>query len=130
MDNYSLTETEFNSIGRQAFIEWFNTIQEHISPPYNKPAIDVECRCDETKFASIRFKTPNKTFTLLYKSIIIAGDKWSSWGVMYKNNFYKSPRSARLVVTSFNKFIEIEKTKLIAKPYGEDIVKEVEELFY
>ena len=126
MDKYFLTEVEFNGIGKQAFIDWFNTIQEHIPFPYNKPAIDIGYECDGVNIVSIRIKTPNTTFTFLY-DIGLRGDRWS---ILYNNNRYKSPESARLAVTSFNRFIEIEKTRLIAKPYGEDIARKVEELFF
>lgn len=129
MDNYSLTEAEFNDIGKQAFIDWFNTIREHIPFPYNKPAIDVGYRCDGANIISIMVKTPNTTFVFLYDNMFKRGE-WSNWNTLYSNGRYKSPKSAWLAITSFNRFIEIEKTRLIAKPYGEDIAREIEELFF
>lgn len=124
MGSYSLTEAEFNSIGKQAFIDWFRSIQKYTLAPHDN-VIDVVHKYN-CNYVTLTIVVETASFMYLcYDHTCNSND---GWRVLCTITFYKSSQSAQLVIDSFNKFIELEKIKLEAKPYGEDVVRAVEEL--
>ena len=124
--NYSLTETEFNGIGKQAFADWFRSIQKYTLVPHDN-IIDVVYNHKDA-ILTIVVKTTRFVYLYYDHTCDRNGD---GWRVLHTTiTSYKSSQAVQLVIDSLKRFIEIEKIKLIAKPYGEDIVKKVEELFY
>lgn len=132
MDKHSLTETEFNGIGKQAFIDWFRSIQKYTLVPHDN-IIDVVYNHKDVVYnhkdtVLIIVKAETASFMYLYYDHT-CDRNGDGWRILNTNYFYESLQAMQLVTNSFNNFIEIEKIKLEAKPYGEDVVRAVEELF-
>ena len=119
-----LTKAEFNDIGEQAFINWFESIRVYTTLPYDVDiAKAMYVHCDTIYIVIVT--SNNIKFIFGYDHTV--NDKWF---ISYGASNYKSSQAIQSVINSFNKFIEIEQTKLIATPYGKDIVREIEELFH
>lgn len=122
----SLTKKEFDMIGQQTFVDWAykhlaNNLQDE------NELYDIVCEYHIIKDVIVIYfmRYLNKyafEFYLTAEYPIYNND--NKWTIHSNNN-------NNILTNSFNRFIEIEKTKLILKPYyEEDIVKEVEELFF
>ena len=135
--NFNLTKEEFDKIGQQAFINWFDSVKhklwlpEFIITSYNLDIIKVLYNSYDVIVFSVQKNNSyqlNCIDELPIMRVLQTFGKLDVWCVNYYSTYENINYGLNgTMTTHFRKFIELEKLKLLAKPYGME--NEVEELF-
>lgn len=139
--DFNLTKEEFDKIGQQAFINWFDSVKhklwlpEFIITSYNLDSVEVLYKNCDVIVGVIVFSVqknnpyqPNYINKLNIMQVTQTFGKVGVWCVDYDCTYKNITYGLNSTMSKhFNKFIELEKLKILAKPYGME--NEVEELF-
>ena len=135
--NFNLTKEEFDKIGQQAFINWFDSVKhklwlpEFIITSYNLDTIKVLYNNFDVIIFSVQKNNPyqpNCINELTIMRVVQVFGKLDVWCVNLSSTYENIKYGLNGTMSKhFSKFIELEKLKLLAKPYGME--NEVEELF-
>lgn len=135
--NFNLTKEEFDKIGQQAFINWFDSVKhklwlpEFIITSYNLDIIEVLYNNYDVIVFSVQKNNPYQPNCINKLNIIRVMQmfgKLNVWCIDYSSTCENIKYGLNSTMSKyFSKFIELEKLKLLAKPYGME--NEVEELF-